>query len=206
MRLVTIAGWRIVIASALLLNGCVAGALLPMAFQGVEAAGAITGSAISGKNPDEDPDKGESDPQSAECQQLMTALPYIAEVRAQSGQAPRIRQMTIGVVKGEQRWTFVHEADSDGNGWRTESSLSQLNFDPPLENALASSKSRYMITAPADPTNQAEANQLMTFTLAFGPRVGTYDWNGKRYEYSVARKLPCLPSPAPEPEPGQPSS
>ncbi|HTY55144.1 MAG TPA: hypothetical protein VMB26_08090 [Candidatus Binataceae bacterium] len=204
MRILTVAGWRLFFACALLLNGCAAAALLPMGFQAVEAAGAITGASITGKNPDEDPDKTESDPQSAECQQLLTALPYIAEVRAQPGQAPRIRQMTIGVVKGEQRWTVVHDADSDGNGWRTESALTQLDFNPPLESALASTKSRYMITAPADPTNQAEANQLMTFTLAFGPRVGTYDWNGKRYEYSVTRKLPCLPAPAPEP--GEPNS
>ena len=157
--------------------------------------GVATGSSISGKSADEDPDKMDNDPTSAECQQLMSALPYIAEVRAAPNQPALLRQLTIGVVKGEQRWTVIREQGSDGNGWRIENAISQLNFNPPLESALASTKSRYMIAAPADPADTREANQLMTFTLAFGPRIGTYEWNGKRYEYAVAKKLPCLPDP-----------
>jgi len=199
MRILVGTGFLILAACAMILNGCMAGALLPIGVQAVEAVGATTGGAITGKEADEDPDKTENDPMSAECQQLMSALPYIAEVRPRPDRSAIVRQLTIGMVKGEQRWTVVHDAGSDGNGWRVENAIAQLNFNPPLESSLMATKSRYMIAAPADPANTSEANQLMTFTMAFGPKVGTYEWNGKRYEYSVAKKLPCLPAPKPPP-------
>ena len=138
----------------------------------------------------------DEDPLNAECEQLRLAVPYIAEIRAESDQTTRLRQWTIGMVKGEQRWTVVHDPGTDSKGWRRETGLNQLNFNPPLETALASTKSRYMIAAPADPASALEANQLLTLTIVFGPRIGTYDWNGKRYEYAVAKKLPCLPGPS----------
>jgi hypothetical protein len=200
MRILIGTGFLLFVAVALTLNGCAAAALMPLGFQAVEAVGVTTGSAITGKNADDDPDKIDTDPMSAECQQLLTALPYIAEVRPQPNRSAMVRQLTVGVVKGEQRWTVVHDSDSDGNGWRVENAIAQLNFSPPLETSLAATKSRYMIAAPADPANTSEANQLMTFTMAFGPRVGTYEWNGKRYEYSVAKKLPCLPPPEVKPK------
>jgi hypothetical protein len=100
------------------------------------------------------------------------------------------------MVKGEQRWTVVRDSGSDSRGWRMETSLGKLNFNPPLESVLVSTKSRYMVAAPADPADTLESNQLMSFTIVFGPRTGTYDWNGRRYEYAVANKLPCVPGPS----------
>ena len=184
------------IASALMLSGCLAAAFAPAGLQALETLGISAGNSISGKNSDSDVDKMDEDPLSGECQQLLLAVPYIAEIRTESGQPAKLRQWTIGIVKGEQRWTVVHDQGTDSKGWRTETALSQLNFNPPLETALVSTKSRYMISALADPTSALEANQLLSLTIVFGPRVGTYDWNGKRYEYAVANKLPCVPGPS----------
>ncbi len=184
----------LLIASALTLSGCLAAAFAPAGLQALETLGVSAGNSIGGKG--SDADKAEEEPQSGDCQQLLLAVPYIAEIRTESDQTAKLRQWTIGMVKGEQRWTVVHDPGTDGKGWRSEASLSQLNFNPPLETALAATKSRYMIAAPADPASALEANQLLSFTIVFGPRVGTYDWNGKRYEYAVANKLPCVPGPS----------
>lgn len=184
------------IASAMMLSGCLAAAFAPEGLQALTTLGVSAGNSIGGKGSDSDADKGEEEPQSGDCEQLLLAVPYIAEIRTESDQTAKLRQWTIGMVKGEQRWTVVHDPGTDSMGWRTEAALSQLNFNPPLQTALAASKSRYMIAAPADPASPLEANQLLSLTIVFGPRAGTYDWNGRRYEYAVANKLPCVPGPS----------
>jgi len=196
MRIFSARKCGLLIASALMLSGCLAAAFAPAGMQALEALGVSAGNSISGKDSDSDADRAEEEPQSGSCQQLLLAVPYIAEIRTESDRTAKVRQWTVGMVQGEQRWTVVHDPGTDSRGWRTEAALSQLNFNPPLEAALAAAKSRYMIAAPADPASTLEANQLLSLTIVFGPRVGTYDWNGRRYEYAVAKKLPCLPGPS----------
>ncbi len=198
MRVLTALERGLLLASLLTLNGCLASAVAPAAVQALGTLGISAGNSIAGKGSASDPDEDrtEWEPESSGCQQLLLAIPYIAEVRFESDQTAQVRQWTIGMVKGEQRWTVVRDAGTDGAGWRRETALGQLNFEPPLESALVSTKSRYMVAAPADPANTLESNQLMSFTIVFGPRTGTYDWNGRRYEYAAANKLPCVPGPS----------
>lgn len=178
----------------MMLSGCLAAAFAPAGLQALGTLGISAGNSISGK--DHDLDKLDEDPQSDECQQLLLAVPYIAEVRIESNRATALRRWTSAAVEGKQRWTVVYDANTDGEGWQRQSVIGRANFNPPLETALASDGSRYMISAPADPASGFEANQLMSLTMVFGPRVGTYEWNGRRYEYAVAKKLPCLPGPS----------
>jgi len=203
MRILTVPKCGLLIASAMMLSGCLAAAIAPAGLQALETLGVSAGNSLSGK--DSDVDKVDEDLQSGDCQQLLLAVPYIAEIRTKSDRTAKLRQWTIGMVKGEQRWTVVHDPGTDSQGWRTETPIGHLNFNPPLETALASTKSRYMISAPTDPASALEANQLLSLTIVFGPRIGTYDWNGKRYEYAVANKLPCVPGPS-EPDKNSPRS
>jgi hypothetical protein len=178
----------LVIACGAVFGGCMAAAFAPLGLQAAAALGISAGDAITGK------DYGmEEDPNGAGCEQLLHAVPYIAEVRTEPDGSASFRQWEAGLVKGEQRWTLMRTAASDGDAWQKEAGIGWLNFTPGLQTAVQSTKSRYLISAPADPANQFEADQLLSLTLVFGPREGIYDWRGKRYEYAVAKKLPCLP-------------
>jgi len=178
----------LVIACGAMLGGCMAAALAPLGLQTAAALGISSGDAITGKDYgiDEDHD-------GAGCEQLLHAVPYIAEVRTEPDGSASFRQWEAGLVKGEQRWTVMRTAASDDAAWQREAGIGWLNFTPGLQTAVRSTKSRYLISAPADPANQFEADQLLSLTLVFGPREGIYDWRGKRYEYAVSKKLPCLP-------------
>ena len=196
MRIRTALKWGVLIASAMMLSGCMAAALAPAGVQALETLGISAGNSISGKNSDEE--KLDDETESADCQQLTLAVPYIAEVRTGPDGATSLRRWATDVVKGEQRWVVVHDASTDGEGWQSGAVIGRLNFNPPLDTALSSSGSRYMISALADPGTAFEANQLLSLTVVFGPREGTYDWNGKRYDYAVAKKLPCFPGASPD--------
>lgn len=175
-------------ACAAMLGGCMAAALAPLGMQALGTLGAGAGNAISGGSSEMD-----DDPRGAECEQLSRAVPYIAEVRTAPDGSATFRQWAAGMVKGAPRWTVVGTAASEGDAWQKEAAIGWLNFTPAVQTAVESTKSRYVISAPADPVSQLEAEQLLTLTLLFGPRDGTYDWKGRRYEYAVAKKLPCLP-------------
>jgi hypothetical protein len=175
-------------ACAAMLGGCMAAALAPLGLQALGTLGVSAGDAIAGRNYETD-----DDPRGAGCEQLSRAVPYIAEVRTEPDGSATFRQWAARLVKGEPRWTVIRTAASEGDAWQKEAGIGWLNFTPALQSAVESTKSRYVITAPADPASQLEAEQLLSLTLVFGPRDGTYDWRGKRYEYAVAKKLPCLP-------------
>ncbi len=178
------------LAPALLLSGCLAASFAPLGLQLVEALGVSAGQSMSGKTHDPELDDELS---SAGCEQLLSAVPYIAEVQTEPGGGVRLRRWQIVQIGQESRWRVAPASGADAAGWRTDNRLSRLGFTPPLQTALASTGGRYLIAAPSEPADSAEAAQLLSLTLAFGPQVGTYQWKQRQYEYALAKTLPCVP-------------
>jgi len=160
------------LASAAALSGCWAAALqfAPAALQTtVAAASNIVGATRS------------SDPS-----------PGVIELREDGSGSPEYREMRVAFTATDVRWAPVIDRDTSADGWRPAENFLQMDFSPPLPAALQGSRIIYLAYAPADPGARQDDDQLVRFNRSFGDPIGTFEWNGRTYQYSLPPTLPQL--------------
>jgi hypothetical protein len=196
MRLALAAG---ALALALGAGGCFLPALslLPLGVQAAETVGssvvevAASAAASHTKTPPEDEIDHEE-----RCDDLELDMPGLIELHAdKSGNLPQWRELALGGSTDEPVWEPMLEKDAPAGGWHPAQNLTTMNFAPPLESSLTYGAENYMAYAPAEPTTSVEQDRLVALTVDFGAATGTFHWNGRVYQYSVVRKLPCFPPP-----------
>jgi hypothetical protein len=130
------------------------------------------------------------------CKLLEAQTPGVIELRKSTSGAPEYRALKLADSSGDVRWTPVVDQETATDGWRPAVRFLSMSFTPPLENALLPAGSSYVAYAPAQSQTSAEQDQLTALHFDFGAPVGTFNWDGRLYQYAVAHALPCLPPPS----------
>ena len=194
MRIALAAG---AIVLALASGGCWMGAmqLAPLGLQAAEMVGSGMVQIAADVAGSHAPSAAEDEIDAEErCDDLQLQVPGLIELRAdKSDDPPQWRDLTLGGSSDDPRWEPMAENDAPSGGWRPAQNLATMNFAPPLENWLKHGADNYLAYAPAQPRTSVERDQLVAMTVDFGAATGTFQWNGRVYQYSVVRKLPCFP-------------
>ena len=190
--------WAAAAAAVLGGVGCFAPAMLaPLALQAGEAAsvGAIdaAGYAAEGKSRVD----GTVDPSEAEerCDELELEVPGTIELHVADNSPTAWRELQLGGSTDAPQWQAIAGDQSDAAGWRPLAHLHTMRFAPPLQRALRAGKPNYLAYAPAEPRTSVERDQLVALTADFGAGLGTFQWNGRAYQYTLVNRLPCFPGP-----------
>jgi hypothetical protein len=170
---------------------------------GVEYAAASAAGKVEGKHEDVDnfgtdenlPGGDELDSNDS-CQLLEAQTPGVIEIRKSTSGAPEYRALKLSDSSGGVRWTPVVDEATATDGWRPAVRFLSMSFTPPLTNAILPNGSSYVAYAPAQSQTSAEQDQLTALHFDFGNTVGTFNWDGRLYQYAVAHALPCMPPPS----------
>jgi hypothetical protein len=131
-------------------------------------------------------------PEDQHCDELAAAMPGVEEIRSDQKNVES-RQWTLLANGSDRKWVFVRAADSSAQGWAPKPGLDKLDFEPPLEPALATRSSVFLVYAPADIADPADSQRFVAMRDAFGVAQGTFTWRGRKYAYTLAPELPCFP-------------
>lgn len=178
--------------------GCLGPAMIaPLALQASEVAGvgAINAAGYAaGANPHLD---GTVDPaeQEERCDELQLEVPGTIEFRIANDRPTAWRELQLGGSTDAPQWQAVAGEQSDAAGWRPLAKLPTMHFAPPLQKALKRGKPNYLAYAPAEPRTSIEQDQLVALTADFGAGMGTFQWHGREYQYTLVNRLPCFPGP-----------
>src|SRR5579862_1981131 len=126
------------------------------------------------------------------CDQLAAAPPGVEELRINRG-AVESRQWTLIGNGSEHRWVFVRAPDASASGWAPKPGLDKLDFQPPVDSALASGASHFLAYAPLQSQSLAESERSDTIRGVFGAPQGQFTWRGRKYSYTLTPELPCFP-------------
>jgi hypothetical protein len=120
--------------------------------------------------------------------------PGVIELRKDSTGAPEYRELRIAFTSTDAQWTPVVDRDTAADGWRPASHFLQMNFSPPLPSVISDSRITYLAYAPVYTRSADDDNdvQLKEFNRSFGEPVGSFNWNGHPYQYSLPKVLPPL--------------
>src|SRR5208337_2564308 len=116
-----------------------------------------------------------SGPPQEHCDELVTASPGVEEVRSNHGTIES-RQWTLIANGSARRWVFVRVNDGAPDGWAPKPGIDKLNFQPPLEPALAATPDLFLAYAPVDDQTPADSRQSATARSVFGPAQGDFTW------------------------------
>lgn len=149
---------------------------------------------------DKEPEnEGDTDDDKAmKCEQLVHNAPGVEEIRRTPALAIESREMRVERTAESYRWVVYRSRGSSPEGWRTQHGLNSLHFNPPLQYLLPDKKPKFLAYAASTPDNPEDSEQMMTIVDDFGQRVGDFEWQGKRYTYSISKTLPCFPGPEDE--------
>lgn len=177
-------------------------AALELAPLGMQAASAVgngvmnlaTNSASSRKM-DRAPGEDEVD-YHERCDDLAQQPPAVIELRlaADGAGAPQWRELRVENTAGDPLWAPAI-APGAASAWRPAENLPTMRFAPPLA-PFKPGASSYLAYAPAEPQTAVEQDQLTGLTIDFGAGTGTFDWQGRLFNYALVGKLPCFPPPA----------
>ncbi len=140
----------------------------------------MVGSAVTGKEPTEDPEDTEE-----RCDALAATPPYMGELVQTGSNGPAVRGLILGEQGGTPRWFLS----------TTVTSLEALQFSSspvtiPGENDKK--KHNFLAYAPAQPQDARENNQLIAFLGSFESGPGVLSISGRNYHYAWVEKLPCF--------------
>jgi hypothetical protein len=133
-----------------------------------------------------------SGPPQEHCDELATSPPGVEELRSNHGTIES-RQWTLIANGSAQRWVFVRVTDGAPDGWAPKPGIDKLNFQPPLEPAIAATPDLFLAYAPVDGQTPADSRQSATARSVFGPAQGDFTWHGRKYSYTLSSELPCFP-------------
>jgi hypothetical protein len=128
------------------------------------------------------------------CDQLVAAAPGVEELRLNQG-AVESRRWTLVANGSEPQWTVVRAQDSSAEGWAPKPGLDKLDFQPPLEPALATRSSLFLAYAPIDNYSPEDTQKSATVREIFGAAQGNFIWRGQKYSYTMTPDLPCFARP-----------
>jgi hypothetical protein len=128
------------------------------------------------------------------CDQLLRAPVGVEEVRKNKSGEIESRQWKIAQTSGEPIWivTRGQSQDSAKNAWQPKPGITNLLFNPPLNQVLEPDKPEYLAYAPADVVNVSDSEQFDSMTTAFGAGIGTFKWRERSYSYVLVKELPCF--------------
>ena len=185
-------------------------AALQLAPLGVQAAETVGGGALSlvasaaaathsqsssGNEGDRKAGEDEID-REERCDELQLEVPGVIELRqSEEASALEWRELSLANTTDFPQWEVLQDKDSAQGGWRPAMNLIKMSFTPPLEGSLKPGVPNYLAYAPTEPKTSVEQDQLVALTVDFGTGIGTFQWNGRRYQYAVVRNLPCFPAP-----------
>src|SRR5215472_8261640 len=188
--------WAAMIVVVLGAAGCLAPAMVaPLAMQAGEMAGVGALNAVgyaAGGNPhlDGTVDAAENEER---CDELQLEVPGTIEFQVANNSPTAWRELQLGGSTDAPQWQAVAGEQSDAAGWRPLANLHRMRFAPPLQQALRNGKRNYLAYAPAEPRTPIEQDQLVALTADFGAGQGTFQWNGRAYQYTLVNGLPCFP-------------
>ena len=190
--------WTAMIAVVLGAAGCLGPAMIaPLAMQAGEMAGVGAINAASyATGGNSHPDGMVDAPEEEErCDELQLEAPGAIEFQMADNSPTAWRELQLGGSTDAPQWQAVAGEKSDAAGWRPLANLHTMRFAPPLQQALRNGKHNYLAYAPAEPRTSIERDQLVALTADFGAGLGTFQWNGRAYQYTLVNRLPCFPGP-----------
>jgi hypothetical protein len=173
------------------LHGCAGAAMtsaIPIALTSTEVA-AVT-------HAQNNPSEGEKEEDALKCSQLVNHPPGVEELRRTpdlSIESREIRIQPTGGVGG--MWVVYRTRGSTPQGWHKQDSLEKLEFKPPLQYLLVDKQPQYLVYAPAVAESIRDSETMMSMADDFPDPVGSFMWKGKRYNYTLSKKLPCFAGP-----------
>lgn len=126
------------------------------------------------------------------CDELATATPGVEEIRTNAG-VIESRQWTLVANGSARSWVYVRPVDGSSDGWAPKPGIDKLNFQPPIETALAAPGNHFLAYAPIDGNAPEDGQRAAIARELFGAAQGQFTWRGRRYSYIVAPELPCFP-------------
>jgi hypothetical protein len=128
------------------------------------------------------------------CDQLLRAPVGVEEVRKDKTGEIESREWKIAQTSGEPIWIVVRSQSEDSakNAWHPKPGITNLLFNPPLNQVLEPEKPEYLAYAPADVVNVSDSEQFDSMTTAFGAGIGTFKWRERSYTYVLVKELPCF--------------
>ncbi len=141
------------------------------------------------------PSTDKDDDKELKCEQMVRNPPGIEEIRRTPQLGIESREIRVERTQDSYRWVVYRSKGSAPDGWRQQNSLDKLHFNPALQFLLPDKKSQYLAYAPSIAETPQDSEQMMSIADNFGQKVGTFEWNGRHYTYTVAKHLPCFPEP-----------
>jgi hypothetical protein len=179
--------------------GCFAPALglAPLALQGASEVAGVSAIDAAGHVAEGKTIDGTTDPSEEEerCDELALEIPETIEFHVADNNPTAWRKLQLGGSTDAPQWQAVAGEQSDAAGWRPLVYLPTMHFAPPLQQALRTGKPNYLAFAPAEPRTSVERDQLVALNADFGVGLGTFQWNGRSYQYTLVNRLPCFPGP-----------
>jgi len=128
------------------------------------------------------------------CDQLLRAPIGVEEVRKDKDGVIESRQWKIAETSGDPIWIVSRtpSEDSAKSAWQPKPGITNLLFNPPLDEVLQPDKPEYLAYAPVDVVNVSDSEQFDSMTGAFGTGIGTFKWRDRSYSYVLVKELPCF--------------
>ena len=152
-------------------------------------AAAVENSQSQQPSTDRDEDK------TLKCEQLVRNPPGIEEIRRTPQLGIESREIRVERTADSYRWVVYRSRGSAPDGWRPQNNLDKLHFNPALQFLLPDKNPQYLAYAPSLAETPQDSEQMMSIADNFGQKVGTFEWNGKYYTYTISKHLPCFPEP-----------
>ena len=121
--------------------------------------------------------------------------PGIEEIRRTPQLGIESREIRVERTAESYRWVVYRSRGSAPDGWHPQSNLDKLHFNPALQYLLPDKEPQYLAYAPSVPETPQDSEQMMSIADNFGQKVGTFEWSGKYYTYTISKHLPCFPEP-----------
>ncbi|MGH7923761.1 MAG: hypothetical protein ACREQH_04130 [Candidatus Binatus sp.] len=115
----------------------------------------------------------------------------VVELRKTAAGAPEYRELHLQQSGDDARWNPVAGDDTGPNGWRPAVNFLKMDFNPPLTDVIPDTGTCYLAYVPITPSPNGPV-QATEFNSGAGDAAGGFSWDGREYQYKVARTLPCL--------------
>lgn len=136
---------------------------------------------------------GESEADRMErCNSLALQAPDVIELRKSTAGAPEYRELSLHGSFDDAKWTPITDNDTDATGWRPATNFLKMNFNPPLAGALPETGTNYLAYAPKEAVSTADQDRVAALTMNFGGVAGTFDSDGKVFQFATSPNLPCF--------------
>jgi hypothetical protein len=141
------------------------------------------------------PSTDKDDDKDLKCEQLVRNPPGIEEIRRTPELGIESREIRVERTPESYRWVVYRSKGSAPDGWRAQNALDKLHFNPALQYLLPDKTPQYLAYAPSVPETPQDSEQMMSIADNFGQKVGTFEWGGKYYTYTISKNLPCFKEP-----------